>query len=110
MSTDAASKVKGGDLGWFAKGGLADNRAFEDAAFALQPGQLSDVIQGSSGFGVIQVLERDPARAVPADQLVTLRQKAFTDWLDARRTSPDVKLQLTQPDRDWILARIGIRP
>jgi parvulin-like peptidyl-prolyl isomerase len=109
LSTDATSKVKGGDLGWFAKGGLAD-KAFEDAAFALSPGQLSDVIQGSNGFGVIQVLERDPARAVPADQLVTLRQKAFTDWLASRRTSQDVKLQLTQPARDWILTRIGIRP
>ena len=109
LSTDAVSKVKGGDLGWFAKGGLSD-KALEDAAFALQPGQMSDVIQTSTGFGVIQVLERDPARAVPADQLLTLRQKAYTDWLASRRTSQDVKLQLTQPERDWILARIGIRP
>jgi parvulin-like peptidyl-prolyl isomerase len=109
LSTDAASKVNGGDLGWFAKGGLSD-KAVEDAAFALQPGQLSEVIQGSTGFSVIQVLERDPARTVPADQLATLRQKAFTDWLAGRRTGPDVKLQLTQTDRDWILARIGIRP
>ena len=45
-STDAATKDKGGDLGWFAKGGLSD-KALEDAAFALQPGQLSDVIQGA---------------------------------------------------------------
>jgi parvulin-like peptidyl-prolyl isomerase len=108
-STDAASRVNGGDLGWFARGGLGD-KAFEDAAFALQPGQLSDVVQGSNGYGVIQVLERDPARAVPAAQLQSQRLKAFTDWLGTRRTSPDVKLQLTQPERDWILARIGIRP
>jgi parvulin-like peptidyl-prolyl isomerase len=108
-STDAASRVNGGDLGWFARGGLGD-KAFEDAAFALQPGQLSDVVQGSNGYGVIQVLERDPARAVPAAQLQSQRLKAFTDWLGMRRTSPDVKLQLTQQDRDWILTRIGIRP
>src|SRR5579859_410250 len=108
-STDATSRVNGGDLGWFAKGGLSD-KALEDAAFALQPGQLSDVIQVATGFGVIQVLERDPARAVPAAQLQTLRQKAYTDWLASRRNSQDVKLQLTQQERDWILARIGIRP
>jgi parvulin-like peptidyl-prolyl isomerase len=108
-STDATSRINGGDLGWFAKGGLSD-KAIEDAAFALQPGQLSDVIQVATGFAVIQVLERDPARAVPAAQLQTQRQKAFTDWLASRRTSQDVKLQLTQPERDWILARIGIRP
>jgi parvulin-like peptidyl-prolyl isomerase len=109
LSTDAATKDKGGDLGWFAQGGLGD-KPFDDAAFTLQPGQLSDVIQGSRGFGVLQVLERDPARPVPADQLQTQRQKAFTDWLNSRRTSQDVKLQLSQAERDWILARIGIRP
>jgi parvulin-like peptidyl-prolyl isomerase len=108
-STDAATRVQGGDLGWFAKGGLRE-KTLEDAAFALQPGQLSDVIQTSTGFGVIQVLERDPARPVPAAQLLTQRQKAYTDWLGSRRTSQDVKLQITQPQRDWILARIGIRP
>ncbi|MDQ6671852.1 MAG: peptidylprolyl isomerase [Chloroflexota bacterium] len=109
VSTDAATKVKGGDLGWFARGGLGD-KALEDAAFALQPGQLSEVIQTSRGFGLIQLLEHDPARTLPADQLATARQKAFTDWLTTRRSSQDVKLQLTQPVRDWILARIGIRP
>jgi parvulin-like peptidyl-prolyl isomerase len=76
----------------------------------LQPGQTSAVVQGASGFTIIQVLERDPARAVPADQLATLRQKAGGDWLDSHRTGQDVKLELTQPDRDWILARIGVRP
>jgi hypothetical protein len=109
VSIDTATKDKGGDLGWFAKGGLGDS-APETAAFALQPGQLSDVVQGSRGFSVIQVVERDPARAVPADQLASQRQKAFSDWLDTRRTSQDVKLQLTQSERDWILTRIGIRP
>jgi parvulin-like peptidyl-prolyl isomerase len=109
LSTDTASKLAGGDLGWFSKGGLGDT-AVENAAFALQPDQFSSVIQGSKGFAVIQLLERDPARAVPAAQLQTQRQKVFTDWLGSRRTSQDVKLQLTQPGRDWILARIGIRP
>jgi parvulin-like peptidyl-prolyl isomerase len=109
LSTDTATKDKGGDLGWFAQGGLGD-KPFDDAAFTLQPGQLSDVIQSARGYGVLQVLERDPARPVAADQLLTQRQKAFTDWLGTQRTGPDVKLQISQSQRDWILARIGIRP
>jgi parvulin-like peptidyl-prolyl isomerase len=107
-STDTASKDKGGDLGWVTRAGL--DKPLADAAFTLQPGQTTDVVQGAGGFGIVQVLERDPARPVPADQLTSLRQKAGTDWLDTRRTGQDVKLQLTQPDRDWILARIGVRP
>ncbi|MCA1646659.1 MAG: peptidylprolyl isomerase [Chloroflexi bacterium] len=108
VSTDPGSKDKAGDLGWFSRGVM--DPPFETAAFALQPGQLSEVVQGANGFHVIQVLERDPARARPPDQLTVKRQKVFSDWLAARRSSQDVKLQLSQPDRDWILARIGIRP
>jgi parvulin-like peptidyl-prolyl isomerase len=108
LSTDPGSKSKGGDLGWFPRGIM--DKAFEDAAFALQPGQLSDVVHGTNGYHVIQVLERDPNRAVDPSQLQTLRQKAFSDWLSSRRSSQDVKLQLGQSERDWVLARIGVRP
>ncbi len=108
ISTDPGSKDKGGDLGWFGRGVM--DKPFEDAAFALQPGQVSDVVKGANGYHVIQVLERDAARPVPADQLPTQRSKAYQDWLASRRTGSDVKLQLTQPERDWVLARIGVRP
>jgi parvulin-like peptidyl-prolyl isomerase len=107
LSTDPGSKNKGGDLGWFTRGVM--DKAFEDAAFALQPGQLSDVVHGASGYHVIQVLERDPNRGVDPAQLQTLRQKAFSDWLSSRRTSQDVKLQLSQPERDWVLGKLGVR-
>jgi parvulin-like peptidyl-prolyl isomerase len=108
LSSDPGSKDKGGDLGWFARGVM--DKPFEEAAFAVQSGQLSDVVRGANGYHLIQVLERNPARAIPADQLTPQRQKAFTDWLATRRSSQDVKLQLNQPDRDWILTRIGLRP
>ena len=108
LSTDPGSKDKGGDLGWFGRGVM--NKPFEDAAFALQPGQLSDVVQSPNGYHVIQLLERDPSRPVPADQLQTQRDKAFSDWLASRRSNPDVKLELNQAERDWVLSRIGVRP
>lgn len=107
-STDPGSKDKGGDLGWFGKGVM--DPPFEAAAIALQPGQLSDVVKGANGYHIIQALERDPTRQVPADQLQTQRSKAYSDWIASRRSSSDVKLQLTPPERDWVLARIGIRP
>ena len=73
LSTDPGSKDKGGDLGWFGRGVM--DKPFEDAAFALQPGQLSDVVHGANGYHVIQVLERDANRAVPPDQLQTQRRR-----------------------------------
>ena len=108
LSTDPGSKDKGGDLGWFPRGVM--DKPFEDAAFALQPGALSDVVHGGNGYHIIQTLERDPNRPVPDDQLTTLRQKAGPDWLDSQRTASNVKLQLSQSTRDWVLGRLGLRP
>jgi parvulin-like peptidyl-prolyl isomerase len=107
-STDAATKANGGDMGWFGRG--VQTKQIEDAVFALQPGQLSSVVQDSAGYHILQVLESDPSRAVPADQLTTQRQKAFQTWLTAQRSGQDVKISLDQGQKNWILARLGVRP
>jgi parvulin-like peptidyl-prolyl isomerase len=107
-STDVATKANGGDMGWFGRG--VQTKQLEDAVFALQPGQLSGVIQDSAGYHIVQAIETDPSRAVPPDQLTSQRQKAFNDWLTAQRSGPDVKLSLDQGQKDWILTRLGIRP
>jgi parvulin-like peptidyl-prolyl isomerase len=107
-STDTATTNAGGDMGWFSRG--VQTSVVDNAVFALQPGQLSDVVQDTSGFHILQLLEHDPARQVPAAQLTTQRSKAFNDWLSGQRSSPSVKLSLDQGEKDWILARLGIHP
>src|SRR5690348_11969655 len=108
-STDTATKAKGGDMGWVVRGQLS-SKPIEDALFGLQPGQLSSVVQDSAGYHILQAIETDPARAVPPDQLNTLRQKVFSDWLTSQRSGQDVKISLDDSERNWVLARIGVRP
>jgi parvulin-like peptidyl-prolyl isomerase len=73
-----------GDLGWFPRGYLPDP-AIEAAAFDLQPGQYSTVIQDETGYHILFLVERDPARPVSPDALLTLQAHALQNWLVQRR-------------------------
>jgi parvulin-like peptidyl-prolyl isomerase len=72
--------VAGGDLSWFPKGYL-NEQAVEDAAFALQPGQVSDVIKSSIGYHILQVIARE-TRPLTQDARLVLQKKALAIWLD----------------------------
>ncbi len=90
--TDLAAQydpVTKGELGWFPRGYLFDP-AIENAAFALQPGQYSDVIQTQAGYDILYLVERDPAHLLSPDALLTLQEHAVQSWLAQQRDASKI--------------------
>lgn len=89
LSTDTSTKEEGGDLGWFPMGQM--DPTFEQAAFATAAGQISDVVQTSYGFHIIQVVERDENRPLDQSALEQKKSGVLDDWLSASRNSTQVE-------------------
>jgi peptidyl-prolyl cis-trans isomerase C len=79
-----------GDLGWFPQGYILDAN-IEAAAFALQPGQFSEVIASQVGFHIIYIIERGPHPLSP-DALLVLQEKAVTGWVSQQRAQANIVL------------------
>ncbi len=89
ISTDPGTKDKGGLLDWFGKGVMV--KEFEEAAFSLPIGEISEPVKTTYGYHIIQVLARQ-TRPLTADELQTKRENAFNEWLQTQRDQAEITI------------------
>jgi peptidyl-prolyl cis-trans isomerase D len=81
---DPSGKTKGGDLGFFKKDQMV--KEFSDVAFAMQPGQVSNVVESPFGFHIIKVETVQEAKSVPLEEA----KKEIAEKLIARDRKPAI--------------------
>jgi peptidyl-prolyl cis-trans isomerase C len=88
--SECPSAPEGGDLGFFERGRMAP--AFEEAAFALKPGELSGVVETEFGYHIIKLEERKAAGLVPEEEVAP----KIREFLTAQKTEAAVEEKLKQ--------------
>ncbi|HYA25440.1 MAG TPA: peptidylprolyl isomerase [Terriglobales bacterium] len=89
-SEDTASAKDGGSLGWIQRGRTVPE--FEKVAFSLPKGQISDLVQSSYGFHIIQVEDKQDAHVKTLDEVKgqiepVLKQQKATQGADAEAST-----------------------
>ncbi|GGC98959.1 peptidylprolyl isomerase [Undibacterium terreum] len=89
-SSDTGSAERGGDLDFFGKGMMV--KPFEEAAYKLKQGEISDVVQSDFGYHIIQLTAIKPATIKPLEEVKAAivaeikKQKASKAYAEAAET------------------------
>lgn len=95
VSIDQQTAVDGGDLGWAPQTLYVVE--FGDAAFELEPGEISEPVQTQFGWHIIKMLDYEEDRPLSIQALNQMQAAAFQRWLEDLREQADIDTDVTLP-------------
>lgn len=96
-STDPSAKQNGGDLGFFQRGQMV--KPFEDAAFAMNVGDISDPVESQFGFHIIKVEEKGMSQPPALDQVqAQLQQQVMFETFEKSVGTLKATMAIDIPD------------
>jgi peptidyl-prolyl cis-trans isomerase D len=109
-SEDDSNNKKGGDLDYFPKGQMVPE--FDTAAFAMQPGQISDLVKTQYGFHIIRMVDKKAATTRSLAEVKTQIEEQLK-WeraqTEAQRTADDLATRVKKPaDLDSVAKPRGL--
>jgi len=93
-NSECPSSADGGDLGYFKKGAMV--KEFEDAAFVLTPGSVSDIVETQFGYHLIKGVEKKEAGTIPYDTV----KSDLQNFLKRQKLSKEVSSRLETLRKD----------
>ncbi len=107
-SDDPGSKEKGGDLGFFRRRTMV--KPFDEAAFELNVGQISDIVTTNFGFHILKLTDKKPYPTFEEakDELKKIFQKqsydiVHTKFVDSLRTK--YNYQVNDSTENYVLSK-----
>ncbi|MFL5626005.1 MAG: peptidylprolyl isomerase [Ktedonobacteraceae bacterium] len=112
-SSDAGTNSKGGSLGWMARGQYAQNytaAVVENWMFDPKRSlnELSPILSENGAYHIVQIMGIDPARAVDATTLQSLKDNALSNWILEQHALPTTKI--TPVDQNKLLDATNMPP
>jgi len=97
LRSDDASAARGGRLGFTSRGDLVPE--FEEVAYALEPGEISDVVESPFGYHIIRLIDRQGER-ISSQHILAKLAPTPEDWEDRRQQAEEIKRRIFEGGED----------